>query len=417
VLSILFFVLLVCSAIFSGAETALFSLSRARIMAWEKDVSANKRRAAKLMKSYNKTLIALVLGNMFVNIGISLTGDEIFSHLSFPLWINTFLSIFSVIILLLVIGEITPKTLALLYSRQISEKISPIVSSMRIVLGPMIFVLEKSFSFVLDILGRKNSEPLSPEEYSSFIEIANNAGAFSQQETNLLEALFSLREAKVSSIMTPRVDIQTVSECDNDTAVEKIIKKSQDIYLPVVHDDLDDAEDFLSARDFYLTPQGQRGTWRKNAVFKAHFIPETTTLTKALREMKKFKLSVALTVDEYGGVTGEIRTKNIYREIFGNINSEFELPDWQVRRLGPDRWIFSGQMTLSDIAEITGIEFPNSSLNTLNALFYENQEKIPEEGAALIINNLRIRALKVRNNRIVEAELKVILAKNKKENV
>jgi len=404
-LSLLFFVLLLCSALFSGSETALFSLSRARILAWEKDSSSKRRRAAFLMKTYNKTLIALVLGNMFVNIGISLTGDEIFSHFSFPLWLNTALSIFSVIVLLLIIGEITPKTLALIYSSQFSEKVSGIVWCMRIILAPLIFLIEKSFSIVLDFLGRCNSEPLSPEEYSSFIEIANSAGAFTLEETHLLDGVFSLRKKKVSAIMTPRVDIETVSVEDSASEVDLIIQKTRDIYLPVVTTDLDDAVDLLSARDFYLTPKKQRSAWRKNAVFKAHFIPESTILTKALFEMKRQKIPIALTVDEFGGVTGEIRTKDIYNEIFGRINSEFEVPDWQVRKTGKRKWIFSGQMTLSDIENITSIKFPDSTLNTLNALFYDNQEKVPEEGNCININGVKIRALKVQNNRIVEAEL------------
>jgi CBS domain containing-hemolysin-like protein len=354
---------------------------------------------------------------MFVNIGISLTGDEIFSHLSFPLWLNTLLSIFSVIVLLLIIGEITPKTLALIYSSEFSEKVSGIVWGMRVVLAPLISLIEKSFSVVLDILGRQDSEPLSPEEYSSFIEIANSAGAFTGEESHLLEGVFSLRKKIVSSIMTPRVDIKTVSVNDSPSELNSKIQEARDIYLPVVTKDLDDAVDFLSARDFYLTPEKQRTSWRKNAVFKAHFIPESTILTKALFEMKKHKIPVALAVDEFGGVTGEIRTKDIYNEIFGRINSEFEVPDWQVRKTGDNRWIFSGQMTLSDIEDITGIKFPDSSMNTLNALFYEHQEKVPDEGSCININGVKIRALKVKNNRIVEAELSLLKkepVKNKK---
>jgi len=401
----LFFILLLFSAVFSGSETALFALSRARILSWGKDISSARRRASFLMKSYNKTLIALVLGNMFVNIGISLIGDEIFNFFNISQWLKTLLSILTVIFLLLIIGEITPKTLALLYREKISEKVSGFVMFIRVAFAPLIIVLEKSFSIALDLLGRKKSAPLSPEEYSSFIEMANAIGAFSSQESNLIEGVFSLREKKVSFAMKPRVDIQTVSKKTTQDDVNKIIQEYREIYLPIVEENIDDAVDFLSARDFYLTPKPQRNNWQKYASLKAHFLPESTTLTKALREMKKHKIPIALVVDEFGGVVGDIRTKDIYREIFGNISAEFETPDWQVKKIAENKWVFSGQMTLNDIEKIIKVKFPDNSLNTLNALFYENQEKVPDEGSVLNINNIKIRALKVKHNRIVEVEL------------
>ena len=407
-LIVIFFILLFFSAFFSGSETALFSLSKARIMAWEKDALPGRKRAAFLMNSYNKTLIALVLGNMFVNIGISLIGDEIFNYLHLPLWLKTVLSMCSVIILLLIIGEITPKTLALLYREKFSEKVSGFVMLMRIVFLPLITILEKSFAFALDMLGRKQSAPLSPDEYSAYIEMANSIGAFSSRETHLLAGVFSLREKQVALVMKPRVDIKIVSQKDSEEEINRTIQSIKEIYIPVVEEDLDDAEKFLSARDFYLTPQPQRKNWLKYATFKVHFIPEHTTLTKALREMKKHKIPIALVVDEFGGVVGDIRIKDIYKEIFGNIAEEFETPDWQVKKVSDTKWVFSGQMTLSDIEKITKVKFPDNSLNTLNALFYEKLEKVPEKGYVININNMKIRALKVKNNRIVEVELSLM---------
>jgi len=400
-------ILLICSALFSGSETALFSLSRARLMAWKNDKLISRRRASNLMTSYNKTLIALVLGNMFVNIGLSITSNELFGMMNLSPILSTLLSIIIVIVLLLIFGEVTPKTIALLFPEYFSEKISGIVSLMRKVLNPLITLLEKTFSSILDLLGRKNSEPLNSDEYSSYLDMASAIGAFSDEETQLLSNIFALRENNVNRIMTSRVDIQCINHKTPHTELTSFIQKTRELYYPVMNKDLDDAESFLSVRDFYLTPINQREGWKTNATFKAIYIPEGTSLTKAFREMKKNKVPVALAVDEYGGVTGSITLKDIYAELIGNINTEFEQPDWQIKKTGKNKWLLSGQMTLQDINEITGVSFEDTPLNTLNGLFYKTHKTLPQPGSILTINGARIKALKIQNNRIIEAELKI----------
>lgn len=407
ILLIIFVVFILCSALFSGSETALFSLSRARLLAWEKDDFAPRRRASKLMKSYNRTLIALVLGNMFVNIALSITGNQLFGMMDLSPVVSTLLSIFVVIVLLLVFGEVTPKTLALLNPEYISEKVSGIVTVMRKVLNPLIIMLEFSFSLLLDLLGRKKDEPLSPEEYSSYLDMAYAIGAFSDEETELLGNIFSLRESSVGLVMKSRVDIQSIKSKLPPQKVATMIQKERELYYPVIKKDLDDAECFLSARDFYLTSIPQREKWNENATFKAIYIPESTSLTKALREMKIHQVPIALVVDEYGGVTGSVKLRDIYEELVGDIRAEFEQPDWQIRKTGDNTWLLSGQITLQDINEMTGVEFEYTPLNTLNGLFYEIREKVPKAGSKLNLKGASIRALQVKNNRIIEAELKL----------
>lgn len=412
ILVAVFIIFLLCSALFSGSETALFSLSRARILAWEEDKLACRRHASKLMKSYNRTLIALVLGNMFVNIGLSITGNELFGKFELSPFLSTLLSIFVVIVLLLIFGEVTPKTLALLNPEYISEKVSGIVSLMRKVLTPLIIVLEFTFSTILDLLGRRKDQPLNPEEYSSYLDMAYAVGAFSDDETQLLGNIFSLRESSVGLIMKSRVDVECIKAKVTPQKVATMIQKERELYYPVIDKDLDDAETFLSARDFYLTSLNQREKWTDNATFKAIYIPESTSLTKALGELKKHKVPVALVVDEYGGVTGSVQLKDIYEELFGDIRTEFEQPDWQIRKKDESTWLLSGQITLQDITEMTGVEFEDTPLNTLNGLFYEIHEKVPRRGSVINLKGVKIKALKVKNNRIIEAEMK--LTKKKK---
>ncbi len=406
VLIILFIFLLLGSAFFSGSETALFSLSRARLLAWKKDNVPSRKRAALLMgTSYNKTLIALILGNMFVNSTLAMTGNELITYLQLDPVLTTTLSIAVAIILLLLIGEITPKTFALIYPEEISQKVSGFILFMRKLLSPLIFITGKIFAVILDILGRKESQPLDHDEYSSYLDMAYSVGAFSGEETRLMTNIFNLRELNVNAVMRARIDVSCIKKGMTPKRVSNRIQKAHNLFYPVVENDIDDAELFMSARDFYLLPAEKRKDWDKLSTFQAVYIPENTSLTKGLALMKKNRVPVALVADEYGGITGMLKLKDIYEELIGDVNAEFEIPDWQIRKISDKSWILNGNIPLQDIEELTDIELDEISTNTLNGLFCEVREKIPVQGDSIIYKRIKIKALKVDNNRIIEAEL------------
>lgn len=408
VLIILFILFLLGSAFFSGSETALFSLSRARLLAWKDDDLISRRRSALLMgTTYNKTLIALILGNMFVNSGLTMTNDELMGMLKMRPEIATVISVIISIILLLLIGEVTPKTFALMYAESISERVSGFIFYMRKFFAPVIFIIEKIFSIILDLLGRKENLPLDHDEYSSYLDMAYSVGAFSGEETRLLTNILSLRELSVNAVMRARIDIRCVKKGMTPRRISNRMQKAQEQYYPVVSKDIDDAEHFISARDFYLLPEEKREDWQELATFPAVFIPENTSLTKGLALMKKNKVPVALVADEYGGITGMLKLKDIYEELIGDVNAEFENPDWQVRKLSAKSWLLNGNIPIQDIEELTNIDLEDISANTLNGLFCEIRDKIPAPGDSVVYKKIKIKAKKVDNNRIIEAELRL----------
>ena len=409
ILLILFILLLLGSAFFSGCETALFSLSRARLLAWKSDPSLARRRITELMgKSYNKTLIALVLGNMFVNSALSMSGNELMGKLNYSPVMTTVLSIAVSIVMLLLIGEITPKAFALIYPEEISQSSSSIIYMFRKILSPFIFIIERVFSGILDLLGRKESQPLNQEEYASYLDMANSVGAFSGEETELISNIFELRNMNVNSVMRARVDIVSIKRGMTPKKIADKIQKSHELYYPVVDKNVDDAEKFISARDFYLIPSEQRTEWEKLSTFMAVFIPENTTLTKALALMKKNGVPVALVTDEYGGITGMLKLKDIFEELLGDVNSEFEDSDWKIKKTGSASWIIDGNIPLQEIEELAGVEIEENQVNTLNGLFCEVRDNIPLPGESIVYKQIRIKALRVENNRILKAELKLL---------
>lgn len=407
-----FFLLLVLvsfSAFFSGSETALFSLSRARLLSYREDTKAARRYITDLMSTYNRTLIALVLGNMFVNIGISIVGNEILSNLQLNEIFTILVSIIVVVILLLTFGEVTPKAIALAHAEKISETIAKGVWYFRFFLSPFILVIEKCSSIILDLLGRKKSAALSQEEYSSYVDMAYSIGAFSDKEAALFNKIFSLRESKVSKIVKGRIDLSCVRYDMSATEILSIITEKCEQFYPVIRKTIDDAEAFLSSKDFFAIPEKERDNWQNSpCILPAVFIPENSSLTTLLTILKGHPNPIAFAVDEYGGITGVLNLENIYEEIVGEIEDEYDVPEWQIKKTGTDSWKLNGQIPLDDLKELINWSCTETEANTLNGLFSEKLDRIPVSGDKITLNGVELTVLAVSQNRVNEAEIKLL---------
>lgn len=400
---LLLIILIALSAFFSGSETALFSLSRARLLSYRKDKSRSKQYIVRLMDSYQGTLTILILGNMFVNIGTTMTYNSLVSYIRMPEIVNMLVTAFSTIILLLIFGEITPKSIALYYAEPLSNRVAGIIWVFKFVLSPVLYVIDRIFSLVLDLFGRRESEPLSHEEYATYLETAYAGGAFSDQETRLMSSAFALREKIAAEVMTARIDIRTVRKTDPAEKVIKIIRKNRCHYLPVIESDIDDAEHLLASKDFFILSDTDRQNWKDSptCLVPAVFIPENASLTKTLATLRRNSASTALVTDEYGGVSGMVTIEDIYEEMVGEIEDEHEIPDWEVRQTGKNTWELDGMMPLFLLEDIADWKVPEDiEANTLNGMFCEKLDRLPVMGDEIEIDGLKLSAMAVQKKRV-----------------
>ena len=402
ILIILFILLLAGSAFFSGAETALFSLSRARLLAWKGEKSKSRNHAADLMgDGYNRTLIVLIMGNMFMNATLAMTNDKIISRLGLGGLTETFLSIFIATVFLLVLGEMTPKSIALIFPEKTSEIVSGIVIFLRTILHPVILVLERVFALILDLLGRKESQPLSNEEYTSYLDMAQSVGAFSGEETELISNALIMHDRDVTSVMTCRVDVTTVKSTYSIDDISKLIRETRELFYPVIEDDIDDSTRLLAARDFFLLSGDERSDWLKKATIPAIFLPENASMTQTIRFMRERRTPVTLVTDEYGGITGMVRAKEIHEELVGEMSTEFESDEERIMEAGPNSWVVVGTLSLEELEETTGVDFNDSAASTVNGFFGERLGRIPEKNDVVEFRGLNMTPLEVTDNRIV----------------
>ncbi len=400
-------ILVAGSAFFSGSETALFSLSRARLLSYKSCDSHLRRKIASLMEDYNRTLIVLILGNMFVNTGISMLDNELLSRFHFNEYLKLAVSILLTVFILLMFGEVTPKMIAILNSEKTSDLVVLPVWYIKRGLMPLILLIEKISSAILNIMGRKRQMPLSPGEYASYVQMADSLGAFSERETELIGDIFSIRNARVSRISRPRNFIECVRKDMSSEEIANEIRSSCQLFYPVAGKDIDDAEHFLSSKRFFMLEPEKRPRWfESDCVFRAVFLPENTSIIKAFSHLKKKKTPVALVCDEFGGISGILRVKDVYEEIVGEMEGEYETPDWEIRRFFAGVWHTGGNVLLSDIGEISGWEQPPDSPASINGIFLEKLGRVPEVGDVIEINHARFTAIAVSNNTVVEAEFR-----------
>lgn len=400
--------LIAASAFFSGSETALFSLSRARLLSFAAaGGSFGERAAASLMRGYERTLIILILGNMFVNTGISMLSDNLISQLGMRAWLSTIISVVFAIVVLLVFGEVSPKTIALANAEAVSIRVAPAVLLIGKLLSPLISLSNLICGLILTAVGRVKPNPLEPDEYASYIDIASGIGAFSPAETKLLKDAFRIRELPVAKIMTGRIDVPTVSKNMSAEAVEAVIVGRRWQYIPVVDKDIDDAEKILSAKKFAAMPPGTEAGWISGeCLIPAVFIPENASAVQALEEMRRAGSTVALVADEYGGVAGFIERDDIYDELIDGLDDEHERPEDEIRQVGTNVWRLKGGVDIGELNDAVGCRLTDGpAAGPVNGFFIEKLDRLPKKGDKVRFGDALVTALKVARHRVVEAEL------------
>lgn len=386
--------LILFSAFFSCSETALFSLSRARLLNYRKERSGTRKIIVELLDSYHTTLITLILANMFVNTGIAIVNEHIMATARFGTWTTRILSIFITVVILLILGEVIPKTIALVNAEKVSNKVAIPIFIIKRLLSPAVFMAEKVSALILDLIGRKKIVPLTADEYSSYLEMAGTSGAFSPAETQLLNTALELREKQVAEVMTGRIETCTIARDLPPEGVVNIIRREKREFFPIVKHDIDDTEHFLSVKGFFLLSDEDRRQWaHSSGVFSAISIPDSTSLTLALTSMRRRKIPAALVVDEYGRVAGMITSKDIYAVMVGDITGPYNTPDFDIQQLHEHAWIIDGMMPLYTFEEIFKIDIPDEfESNTLNGLFCEVIGRIPAAGDEITVFGIKMKA-------------------------
>ena len=349
---VLMFLLLLCSALISGAEVALFSLSRTDI---EKGLEAKSKRIqiiAKLLERPKKLLATVLVSNNFINIGIVILfaylGSNLFSGITSPVLKFT-LEVVIVTFLILLFGEILPKIYASRNNLKFAIFMAYPLWVLDVLLSPLSLPMRSVTIAIHNKLGKQKSN-LSVDQLSQALELTSEEDT-TKEEHKILKGIVSFGNTDTKQVMRPRIDIFALNiELKYTDILPEIIENGYS-RIPVYKDNIDSIKGILYVKD--LLPYIDRKQFDWTALIREpFFVPENKKLDDLMSEFQEKKVHLAVVVDEYGGTSGLISLEDIIEEIVGEISDEFDDEDLTYSKLDDNNFVFEGKTALKDFYKI-----------------------------------------------------------------
>ena len=395
-----FIFLIMLSAFFSGTETAYFNIKTHRddIPLKLKDLLDNPRRL----------LVSILTGNTIVNVGIGSLAAIITYRISPDNQNLILLQVIVVSIVLIIFGEILPKTIAMRSSSQFANIVYYPLRAFMILLHPITLILNGINKFVLRLIPKKEESFDTEEELEILAELGEEKGSLEEEESDMIRSIIKFDDKTVREVMTPRVDILSLpSDASIDDAMDLIAKK-QFSKIPLYRDNIDEITGIIYAKDLVPYLIGSRPNVKLQSISRnVYFVPEQKPIDDLLNDFKEKKISLAIVVDEWGGTSGMVTLEDIVEEVMGEIRDPYDLEKSPVSQINNENFIVDGKISIYDLEEeIEGMSFPEDrDYDTLGGLILDNLEDIPKQGESVVHDEWMIKVLDLDGNRITKVQI------------
>ena len=404
-------ILVLLSAFFSSAETAFSSLNKVRLKARENEKNSKKiQRTLKLSENYDMVLSTILIGNNIVNIASTSIATLFFTGL---LGDNSDLgatvSTVVMTIVVLIFGEITPKTIAKEVAESYAVAISPVLKAFIFIFYPL-NILFRGWKMLLNkIFGFAGENTVTEEELKTYVDEAHTGGEIDDNESRLIRSSIEFDDLYAGDILTPRIDVEAVSKYAKLSDIEKVFKESGYSRLPVYIDDIDNIVGIIHHRDFEEIRS--RGLKSLRTIIKpVPTVSPDTKISKLLTIFQKNKTHLAVVIDEIGGTEGIVTLEDIIEELVGEIWDEHDEVEVDIEKTGEDTYVADGMMNLDDLFKFFKIEDKTTDVTTVNGWVMEKTDKIPETGDNFDYENLHLEVTETDGRRA--AKVKITVAAN-----
>lgn len=425
-----------CSAYFSASEMAFTTVNQTRLRGLADNKVKGARKAIYITEHYDKTLSTILIGNNLVNIGTTTICAYIFSVLISNATLSNVLNTVIMTLIILVFGEILPKSLAKVEPMSFALKTSGIMFVIIKVLTPISWVFLK-----LQVLATKKAKEtgtgtptVTEGELESIIDTMEEEGVIDKDNAEIMQSVLDLEERTAYDIMTPRVDISAI-DCDAS------VKNIQDMFLetmfsrlPVYDETIDKIVGIVNQKDFFKAMLSGKEFSIKSVMNEPLFINENMRVDDVIRLMQKTKKHMAVVLDEHGGTSGIVCMEDAIEEVVGEIYDEHDEvePEDVLNKKNDNEFVVDSEMELQDLFELLEIEhIPESDYSSVGGFLFGLSEELPVEGKVIVFKTIDERVVdglyvsvpveihftlsKVEDNRIKEITVKVIDAKDVEE--
>jgi len=404
-------VLIIFSAIFSSSETAFFSLSPIDISELEEENPARGRKVRRLLETPDLLLSGILLGNLIVNICATAVATILLHIYGTKLGLSTemvyLVDIAGMTILLLVLGEISPKVYAITNARKVSLEMAWFINLWLMAARPVVGLMVK-ISFLFKRLFSRGEEDrqILEEELKMLVDISAERGNLEQEEKKLIHNIFELSETMVREIMVPRTDIYGIPVDAPLEEVLKIIREKGHSRFPVYRQDLDNIVGVLYAKDIlgYLFDLRKLDSLEE-LVREIYYVPETKRCGETLREFQKKGTYMGIVVDEYGGTEGLVTVEDIMEEIIGEIQDEHDTEEPLLVEESKGTYLVDGKMNIDDLSDRLGIGLVGEGYETLGGFILTMFDRLPHAGEYVDFEDLRFLIVKLSKRRITKVRI------------
>ena len=390
--------LLVISAFFSSSETALFSLNPLQVRRMTNNHPRAGQRVESMLQSPRSLLSTILIGNTVVNIATASTGFAVARQV-YPAYAEE-LSIVVVTLLLLVLGEVGPKRIALLWPERVAALYAPTLQALIKILYPARLLLEK-ITNRLENYFIPTTTALTEDELHTVVDVSEEEGVLRLDESEMVKSIIRLQSLRAKDVMTPRVDIIGLDLTEDASTYLKTARKANVRRLLLYRDQLDYVEGFVDVRSFLLDAEHQIAPARIAPLY----IPETSPLDNVLTQLQEAQRRIAVVVDEYGGTAGVITQGDVLEEIVGELDVETSSTPL-FEELGPNRWLADGTISLEAINHRIRVQLEAEGSDRLAGWIAAQTERMPRPGDVVEADGCRAIVQQMRQHRITRVLIK-----------
>ncbi len=407
-------VTLLLSALMAAAETALTASSRARLTTMIAQNNSGALKVLKILEDPEKFISVTLLMNNVINI----IGPTIVTLYSVKLFGNeaAFYSTAIIATLVIIFGEILPKSFAIAKPTEIALLVTPVVSIIVFLSTPIIFLIQFIINNIFKVIGFQykgiHDEDAMRDELRGSIDMSHQSGAVYKDEKDRLGGLLDLRDLDVSDVMMHRKDITMM---DVEMPLQELISevlKTPYTRVPLYQDNTENIVGVLHAKDVLRSLIESKIDFNavniQEIMRKPWFIPETTPVTVQLNKFLSHRNHFAIVVDEYGGLRGLITLEDILEEIVGDIRDEHDVEIPGLRRHPDDSYIVNGKISIRDLNRKTGWKLPDDNYTTIAGLVIHESKTIPEKGQSFLFFGIRFEILDRERNQITKIRASIV---------
>ncbi len=398
--SFIILAVLICfSAFFSASETALTSLSKIRLRNMLDDNVKNADKVAKATDNPGKLLSSILIGNNLVNICASSIATAIAISIDPVKGVGIATALMTIVVL--IFGEITPKTLASQNSEKVSLFVAVPIGIIIKILTPLVFVFNIVTGAIVHLLGGDPSKktPLITEaELKTMVDVSHEEGVLEKDERQMINNVFDFGESKAKDVMTPRIDIEAVKSDITREELINVFKEEMFSRLPVYGEDIDDIIGIIYLKDIIFTEDENFDI--KNYIREAYFTYESKGTSELFAIMRTKRIPVAIVLDEYGGTSGLVTLEDLVEEIVGEISDEYDEEEEDIEVVKEDEYIIDGSAHIDDVNEMIGINIETEDFDTIGGFVIGVLGRFPEAGEKVEYDGIKFVIEEIDKNRI-----------------